>query len=274
MMNNVNKNSNLDMEVEKLKNCVLSTNTDDDIASGRYLSLLVEIKQIEKRAKEEREATMNEALKRYNNVVKECNNDWSKLNGDNLIDSFEKEWTQWSIDDTINWFDFVLKMEETRYSNDKHQNGNVNINGNDYNSDSESYSDDSDSDSESGSDETSDDNHDDEKERELEKNRKKFKSNEIDFEDIKSRLEATGFRAKTDLVHLDKAFNFKQCGFKNKKDCKVLCKQTKKLIEKYPRKKQKKKKKNHIVKHQSANDEYDFGRCCSGYWQIIISCVP
>ena len=247
MLNDNNKNS--DVQLEKLRNCVSSVTCK--MGSGPGLLLLAEIKEIEKTAKEERDTGMSIVLNRYNNIVKQCNDHWSKLNGDEMIESFEKEWTQWTVDDTIQWFDFVLKMERLRRDNDEPQTAAGKHNSG-YDSNSEDYSDES-----SSSDDNRDDR-DDEKEREL-KNEKNKKSNEIDFQDIKSKLLSTGFRAKKDLAFFVQPFNFKQCGFKNKKDCKILCKQTKKLMEKYPKKRKHKnnKSKKSIMKNQHVDDDYD-----------------
>ena len=36
---------------------------------------------------------------------------WNDLGGKDMIDSFEKKWCEWSINNTIEWFEFVLKSK-------------------------------------------------------------------------------------------------------------------------------------------------------------------
>ena len=133
----------------------------------------------------------------------------NNLGGNNIIDSFEKKWCEWSIDNTTQWFEFVLSCDYK----------------------TENYSD-SDSDS---SDDDEDDDETDEKKEEANK--------EVDFKHVESRLNVVGFNAKKDLPVLVKPFQFKRFGFKNKRDCKLLFNKTKQLVEKYPRMKRKKSKK-------------------------------
>ena len=137
----------------------------------------------------------------------------NNLDGNNVVDSFEQKWCEWSIDDTTKWFEFVFSC-------------NYKI---------EDYSSSSDS-----SDEDDDD--------EDETDEKKQEANaQIDFKHVHSRLTVVGFNAKKDLPVLVKPFQFKRFGFKNKKDCKLLFEKTKQLIAKYPRIKRKKKQKNDKV---------------------------
>ena len=140
---------------------------------------------------------------------------WNNLNGNQVIDSFEKTWYEWSIDDTIEWCEFVLSCP-----------------GKGLNEDDDDYSDNSDS--------TDDE---DEDEDETDDYKQEIINEEIDFNYVKSRLLLFGFKSKKDLPMLLKPFQFKRFGFKNKKDCKLLCKKTQQLIEKYPRKHKKSKKK-------------------------------
>ena len=249
-------------QVQKISDSVLSAATQ--MASGQhyhssqFLPLLIEIKDIEKTAKEEKDTVTKQALYRFDTIMKKCNENWSKLNGDNLIDSIEKEWTQWSIDDALKWFDLILKMEKSKEDGPKFNDNNCDSDS-DYEIDDYSSGSSSSDGSESDFQETIENNinNDDEKERELKKSNRKIKSgNEINFQDIKSRLEATAFRARKDLPFFIQPFNFKQCGFKNKKDCEILCKHTKQLIEKYPKEKKMKSRKS-IVKHSNVNDDDD-----------------
>ena len=74
---------------------------------------------------------------------------------------------------------------------------------------------------------------------------------EVDFQDIKSHLFRIEFNAKEDFPVLLKPFQFKRFGFKNKNDCKLLCKKTKLLVKKYPKEKNQRKKqveKNSMIK--------------------------
>ena len=140
---------------------------------------------------------------------------WNNLGGIDIIDSFEKKWHQWDVDDTSRWFEFVLNSkglvmnEDDRYDDYEIE---------DYSSDSSTKA--------------------DEQKQEISISRQDL----IDFNDVKSRLIMMGFRAKREFPVLLKPFQFEKFGFKNKQDCKLLCKKTKMLIEKHPRKKAKKMK--------------------------------
>ena len=125
-----------------------------------------------------------------------------------MIGSFEEKWREWSVDDTVEWFEFVLNTKG------------LNLNDENYSS--------SDDDEDEDNDETED---------------KKQEINEdIDFKHVKLHLSGIEFNAKEDLPVLVKPFQFKRFGFKNKKDCKLLCKNTKLLMKKYPKKRKKSKK--------------------------------
>ena len=144
---------------------------------------------------------------------------WDKLGGNDGINSFEKKWCEWDVDDTTEWFKFVLNMK----------------NGGDDDYEIDDYS----------SSDTSDGSHDDQDENDhelLDDEKKQELNEEIDFQDIKSHLLSIHFKSKKDLPMLSKTFQFKRFGFKNKKDCKLLCKKTQQLIEKYPKKRKKIKK--------------------------------
>ena len=69
-----------------------------------------------------------------------------------------------------------------------------------------------------------------------------------------------GKESPSNLPSLEKPFNFQQCGFKNRRDCKLLCKQTKRLIKKYPKKQKgakKKKTKQLSEKNNYNNDDLE-----------------
>ena len=122
------------------------------------------------------------------------------LDCDNLIDSFEKRWSEWDINDTIEWFKFVLNQTKVDDSGDD----NINI-------------------------ELQDD--DDEK-KQLEMT--VTETIEIDFEDIKSNLLQMKFNCKKYFPILLKLSQFETFGFKNMKDQEYLCKKVKQLMKKYP----------------------------------------
>ena len=174
------------------------------------------------------------AICNYNNLLSQYDLYFNnKLNGNEIIDSFEKEWTKWNVDQTIIWFKLILKNVKNNECN--------NNNNSDRDYEIEYYG--------CSSDDTSSSN-----DSEEENDEKKDIEQEIDFIDIKSKLEAIGFRSKKDLPLFKSELNFKQCGFKNKNHCKLLCKQTKLLIKKYPKLKRKKSKK---VNEKDKTDDYD-----------------
>ena len=141
------------------------------------------------------------------------------------MESFEKKWCEWSVDDALKWFEFALNV-------------------NDKTDDVGDIEDFSSSDDEDEDDET------DEKQTEI--------NEEIDFEHVKSRLFVVGFNSKKELPILVKPFQFERFGFKNKKDRKLLCKKTKQLIEKYPKMKSKKStKKQSNNKHKNKDNQND-----------------
>lgn len=47
----------------------------------------------------------------YTKLCNEINGLFNELDGDNVIDSFERKWCEWNINDAIKWFDFVLKVQ-------------------------------------------------------------------------------------------------------------------------------------------------------------------
>ena len=155
------------------------------------------------------------------------------MGGSDTINSFEKKWCEWSVDETIGWFEFVLNS----------QNGDIMNEDDDY--EIEDYS--------SGSDSSSNnENERDDEKHEAEVNEK------VDFEHAKSCLFAMKFNAKKDLQVSVKSFQFERFGFKNKKDCKLLCKKTKELVEKYPRISKKSKAKNNKTNKQEQKDKNDY----------------
>ena len=74
---------------------------------------------------------------------------------------------------------------------------------------------------------------------------------------MRNLLIAMNFRAKKNLPLIFKSFQFKQFGFKNKDDCKLLCKQTNILMQKYPKKSKKSKVKKQDEKNKSWSDDVE-----------------
>ena len=138
----------------------------------------------------------------FNKLLNDIKNSWNDLGGNNVIDSFEENWCHWNINDTIKWFKFTLSGKGLDFQDDYKI---------------EHYC--------SGS---SDDENEDENQ-EL----------EIDFKLVETNLTSINFNASKYFPVLLKSFQFKQFGFKNKKDQKYLCKKVKLLVEKYPKNKKK-----------------------------------
>ena len=150
----------------------------------------------------------------------------------NVIDSFEQRWCEWDINDTIEWFKFVLNAK----------NLNLNLIGNNDDNDHDYQIEDCSSSSDDNSGRGNIDQDDEKQKLEM--------IEAIDFKYIKSKLLSTEFGAKKYFPILFKPFQFKQFGFKNKKDQKFLCKKVKQLIEKYPKQKKQSKNKNKNKKQQ------------------------
>ena len=62
---------------------------------------------------------MSKVIELENNINKQCN----IINLQSTINTFEKEWCKWDVDDTIEWFKFIVEKE----------NNNVNYDDNDIN---------------------------------------------------------------------------------------------------------------------------------------------
>ena len=194
---------------------------------GQVLSLCCQIAEIENNIEHEKEKMNNY----FNNLKNDMIKYWNALKGNDVIDEFEQKWTQWNVDDTLNWFSFVLKCKKYSSIDD----GNVNSDCKNDESDDSDTSDASESESESNG------------------SRKREK---VDYKKVRNLLIAINFRAKKNLPLMLKSFQFKQFGFQNKNDCKLLCKQTKLLMEKYP-KKSKKSKSKRKQKFKQPNNDHD-----------------
>ena len=197
------------------------------------LSVLIECQSVAQEIEKEKIKILNEVSSHLNKMTRDLYKFENNLCKQGAMESFESKWIEWDINETVKWFDFVLK-----YKSHKNKNRHCNKDGdndNDYDSDYdiEDYSSSSSDDSGADGDPTNDNVGEDEKQCEITK--------EIDYNVIKSRLNAIKFRAKKNLPFLLKPYHFAQFGFENKNDCKILCKETKTLIAKYPKKKLSKK---------------------------------
>ena len=151
-------------------------------------------------------------------MLDDVKDSWNNLGGNDAVVSFEKRWCEWSVDETTQWFAFLLDTKSVDiYGDDDYE--------------IEDYS----SSTSNSGDENDNDEEDDEKKQE---------TNEVlvDFKHVESVLYGMDFNAKKYFPVLLKPFQFKTFGFGNKQDRKLLCKKTKALIEKYPRKSKSNKK--------------------------------
>ena len=161
----------------------------------------------------------------YDSLICDCKQAWNDYNISKRIDLMEQQWTNWDVKDALLWFKYNLVTHGHHDSvNYKHYNNNGNGNGNDYDSD---YTIDDLSDSDDDSDDQTSNN-----------------SSEIDWNIIDSKMKSFGFRAKRNFPNMNNHYIFKQFGFKNKTDCKLLCEKTKRLLQKYPKTNKRKDKKS------------------------------
>ena len=140
------------------------------------------------------------------------------------MNDFESKWTQWKVKDTVKWFEYVLSLKYDKTDDDDYQIADL-----------------SESDDESDDDDLTDkDDNDDEKQDPLLSSMTGHDAEKLDYNSIEKQLLSVGFHAKTYLPLIQKWVQFRHYGFKNKQHCKLLCKYTKKLIEKYPKQRKKK----------------------------------
>lgn len=174
---------------------------------------------------------------------------WTDLNGNGVIDDFESKWTQWKIKDTIKWFEYILSLQCKQFNNDRNDYVIEDLSDTDRESDSET--------TDSDSDANSDSNHDHDEKKDSSSNRRDDSENHnskeksgtkeiVDYKLIENRLISVGFRAKKYLPLIQDPVQFRHYGFNNKKDCKLLYKYTKQLLEKYPKQSIRNKKKNKL----------------------------
>ena len=123
------------------------------------------------------------------------------MGGNDTINSFEKKWCEWNINDTIEWFEFVLNSQNVEM--DENENDDYEI-------------EDCDSSSNSGDSSSSNKN---ENARDDEKQNVDINA-KVDFCNVESCLFSMKFNAKTDLPISIKSFQFERFGFKikNKKN--------------------------------------------------------
>ena len=163
---------------------------------------------------------------------------WKDLNGDEILDNFESNWTKWKVEDVVKWFKFTLASKDDM-----------------------KFEDSSDSDDESDDDSSTDDNDDqdtDEKKDVDSSNTQVHKMSddkEIDYEFVTKQLLLADFHSKTYFPLIQKGVQFKPYGFKNKSDCNLLCKSTQKLLKKYPKRSRNKKKEKKKTKQQEIEIE-------------------
>ena len=167
-------------------------------------------------------------------IVDDIKDSWDILDGSNVADEFERRWCDWSVNDTIKWFQLTLiNSKNINLNGDDSNNSNSNNNNGDEIQECSSESSDEDDD---GDDETNNYNHD-----------------ATDYQHVQKLLFAMDFNAKKDLPILVKPFQFKRFGFKNKNDCKLLCKKTQQLVKKYPKKERKQSQKCNAINGLSLN---------------------
>ena len=166
---------------------------------------------------------------------------WHDLGGNETI---EKNWYNWTIDETIAWFEYTLKTQDLGFG------------GNDYYSSGESSDDDNSNSKDSNYNSVW--THTD------------TDTDKVDFDinSIKKHLVNIDFKAKNDLPMLMKSFQFKRFGFNNENDCKILCIKTRQLLKTYPKKsKRNYKKKNTNKNNNSSNNGYDDDLNLEGFVQ-------
>ena len=165
----------------------------------------------------------------FDKLFKDLDRSWHDLGGNETI---EKNWYNWTIDETIAWFEYTLKTQDLGFG------------GNDYYSSGES----------------SDDDNSNSKDSNYNSVWTHTDTDKVDFDinSIKKHLVNIDFKAKNDLPMLMKSFQFKRFGFNNENDCKILCIKTRQLLKKYP----KKSKGNYKKKNTNKNND---NSCDNGY---------
>lgn len=224
IMSNINEYNeqlnNLKQKIEASSRSIRLISGHENHTFNSRLSLLTEIKKIEQNATKEKQEIIQQVNRFFDDIDTQCKGFWNTLGGTNTINSFEKDWTKWTIDDTVKWFDFVIKKHD--------------MDGMDHDNDNKF-------DSECYSSSSSDD----------EENENDDNGNENDYGYIIQKLNNMDFRARKNLPYFQKSFHFKQIGFNKRQNCKILCKETKKLMKKYPNSK----KKKHSIKDNEFQTE-------------------
>ena len=172
----------------------------------------------------------------------------------NKIDAFEQNWTKWSIDDTIEWFKYVLVCKQNKpkpQNNDENNENEIEFYDSDYSIENLDIESDTASENDYNCDQNID-NNDDEKKNE--ESQMKFNNDSIDFDHIKQRMiEESFILPKHFLLAMDKT-DLKKIGFIKRNEYQLIYKQTKILVAKYPKGKRRKKS---VKKQREENIVYN-----------------
>ena len=82
---------------------------------------LLSVKHAQTDVKKQKTKAINDINEYFGNMNFEFEECFNKLGGNNAINSFESKWTQWTIDETLKWFDFVLKNGNIENDDDDYQ---------------------------------------------------------------------------------------------------------------------------------------------------------
>ena len=255
-----------DQQISKLKAKIVKvkgSSGKDFTLNNDTLNCLIQMKQLENNIQTQKEKMIHETIAYFDSIQNDLHDCCKDFKPKNIIDSFEKRWMHWDIGDAINWFNFVLKHK-------KYELPLFDVSGN-YSDEHESANDkgdyDQDYEIENYSSESDSGNNPVDKLEESSQNISKdmirsgydydLYDNAFDFGTVKAQLEAMQFRANQDLPIIVKSFQFSRFGFKNKQDCKILCKQTKLLMKKYPKETNRNRKNNTVSINRDQENQVD-----------------
>lgn len=172
-----------------------------------------------------------------NCVISDLDKCCNDLNGDSVIDSFERRWRKWNIKDTLKWFEYILTCKTT----DNYGQSAIDSPG-DSDSDFEELNTSSDSDRDSNCGNDINVNHDQAKRTDSTndntRNKCITKETKIDYKVVENNMRKLKFKAKC-LPHLTQPFLFRQYGILNKDDRKLLCTCSIDLVNKYQKQRKK-----------------------------------
>ena len=160
------------------------------------------------------------------------------------IDLFEENWAKWSIEDTVEWFKYVLNCKEKNNINDD---SSIEDSDTESETETESETDLNENKAMSKNNNIINNNNEDEKKSENENTN----LCDVDFDSVSKTMRRENFLPKHFLIAMDKKDLIK-IGFKTRNDYRLIYKQTKMLVVKYP--KGKKSRKN---RKKSRNREID-----------------